>query len=217
MISTRDLSTLPPVDTLRRLMQSLAMLDAILSPEWDRRYFSFNSKWAPGQQMGSMRNGSGDHYFALFNTAGCWLKGFAHESSLSPFRHDKPEVAAGMFKNMPADFSACLQEPAFVLEETTFCIWRRPIDSVWQRGTVALPKSTPDPDGSANLLKYLDGNPETYVNFAAEYYEIDVPLQSVRALYDHQSLGSKLLSTLNASMRAGDLKKDAAEIGYPHP
>ncbi len=43
MISTRDLSQLPDVDPLRRLMQSLAMLDAILSPDWELRYYSFNA------------------------------------------------------------------------------------------------------------------------------------------------------------------------------
>ena len=53
-------------------MQSLAMLDAILSPEWEYRHFSFNSRWAPFEQMGSMRNGQGDHYFALFSAVGCW-------------------------------------------------------------------------------------------------------------------------------------------------
>ncbi len=44
MISTRDLSGLPPVDALRRVMRSLAMLDAILCPDWQGRYFSFNSR-----------------------------------------------------------------------------------------------------------------------------------------------------------------------------
>jgi len=34
-ISTRDLGDLPPVPTLEQYLQSLAMLDAILSPEWN--------------------------------------------------------------------------------------------------------------------------------------------------------------------------------------
>ena len=34
MISTRDLSLLPDVDGFRRLLQSMAMLDAVLCPEW---------------------------------------------------------------------------------------------------------------------------------------------------------------------------------------
>jgi hypothetical protein len=45
MISTRDLSALPTIETLRRLSQSLAMLDAIIVRDWDYRYYSFNSKW----------------------------------------------------------------------------------------------------------------------------------------------------------------------------
>jgi len=79
VISTRDLSLLPDVDGLRRTLQAMAMLDAILRPEWEFRYYSFNAAWAEGEQMGSMRNGSGDDFFAHFSSAGCWLKGFAHE------------------------------------------------------------------------------------------------------------------------------------------
>ena len=44
MISTRDLSELPDVDGLRRLMQSLAMLDAIVCREREYRYFFFDSR-----------------------------------------------------------------------------------------------------------------------------------------------------------------------------
>jgi hypothetical protein len=34
-ISTRNLDSLPDVTRLRALLQSLAMLDAILSPKWE--------------------------------------------------------------------------------------------------------------------------------------------------------------------------------------
>jgi hypothetical protein len=34
MISTRNLTKLPTIETLRKLTQSLAMLDAILMREW---------------------------------------------------------------------------------------------------------------------------------------------------------------------------------------
>jgi hypothetical protein len=84
MISTRDLSGLPDIDALKRLMQSMAMLDAIMCPEWQYRLYSFNSKWAKGEQMGSMRDGQGDDLFALFTKDGCFLKGFAHEAPMTP-------------------------------------------------------------------------------------------------------------------------------------
>ncbi len=35
------------------------MLDAIMSPDWELRYFSFDSRWSPTEEMVSMRNGSG--------------------------------------------------------------------------------------------------------------------------------------------------------------
>lgn len=79
-ISTRNLESLPDVVQLRRLLQSMAMLDAILMPEWQYRYYSFNAQWRQGEMMGSMRNGSGDELFALFNIHGAFLKGFAHET-----------------------------------------------------------------------------------------------------------------------------------------
>lgn len=71
MISTLNSDGLPGIDELRRLLQSMAMLDAILSPEWEYRYYSFNANWSTGEQMGSMRNGCGDHFFAHFTPAGC--------------------------------------------------------------------------------------------------------------------------------------------------
>src|SRR5215475_12894352 len=98
-ISTRDLHLLPDVDRLRTLLQSVAMLDAILSPKWEYRYYSFNSHWSSGEQMGSMRDGCGDDLFALFNATGCFLKGFAHAA---PMR-DWP----GVLELVPAEFAAC--------------------------------------------------------------------------------------------------------------
>ncbi len=215
MISTRNLSKLPEIDTLRRLMQSLAMLDAILSPDWVYRYFSFNSHWAIGEQMGSMRNGQGDHYFALFNAAGCWLKGFDHEAIMSPFASNPPKVATGVLNGVPAEFAAYLAEPAFVVGETTFCIWRLYGDTIWRRGTVMLLENNQDADGSASLLQYLDCVPQTYSEWAKEYYECDVSLPAVRSIYAHQPLDQLLVRELNAEILLADLKSDIQEIGYP--
>src|SRR4051812_1215303 len=105
MISTRDLSLLPGVDGLRRALQSIAMLDAILCPEWEFRYYSFNAAWDRGEQMGSMRNGSGDHFFAHFGPAGCCLKGFAHEYPMSPYRESPPRPWPGVLEAVPAEFA----------------------------------------------------------------------------------------------------------------
>lgn len=161
MICTRDLTAMPDIDGLRRLLKSLAMLDAILCRDGELRYYSFNSKWACGEQMGSMRNGSGDDFVALFNHHGCYLKGFAHESAMTPYRFgENQKLWDGLIESVPKEFGDCLTEPAFSTEDTTFCIWRRHTDSTWQRGEIAFPPGR-DPDGSEDLLSILDGSPET--------------------------------------------------------
>lgn len=206
---------MPSVDQLLALLQSLATLDAIMSPdEWDSRYYSFNSKWSRGEQMGSMRNGSGDEFFALFNRAGCFMKGFAHEYPMSPYRSHPPKLWPGILDNVPAEFAKGLKQPAFSMNEVTFCIWRSYSDSSWSHGPIDFPKGE-DPDGSAYLLAILDGNPESYCEFADEYWESTVPVDAVAHIYNHLPLTKSLVKSLNAEAELGELKNDLVEIGYP--
>lgn len=211
MISTRNLGELPTIAGLRRLTRSLAMLDAILSPEWDYRYYSFDSAWAAGAQMASMRNGSGDHWFAIFCPAGAALHGLAHEAPA--YRPDEPWP--GIFDGLPAEFhDNLLHERAFTTEQSTFCIWRLADDPRWSCGPVELPAGT-DPDGSAELLELLAGRPEQYVEFARDYYEVDVALADVAALYRHEPLSQALVHRLNPEVALESLADDIAAIGYP--
>ncbi|WP_339910304.1 hypothetical protein [Symmachiella dynata] len=221
MISTRDLTGLPDVSSLRRLLQSLAMLDAILSPDWQYRYYSFNCHWAFGEEWGSMRNGSGDEFYALFNQHGCFLKGFAHEALMTPCRDNPPKLWPGLFSNVPPEFSECLNEPAFDIASTTFCIWRYHDGREWQLDDLKFPAGN-DPDGSGDLLSILDGTPETYCVWAEEYYQeawndtSGLTRDAVAAVYRHQPLSNELVSAINSNLRLEDLADDLRDIGYPN-
>src|SRR5258708_31307927 len=131
MISTHNLSALPDITRLKLLTQSLALLDSILCPEWEYRYYSFNANWGSGEDLASMRNGRGDHFFCLFNQSGAILKGFAHEAPMSPFRVNPPQIWPGILESVPNQFTAFLSQPAFSIDETTFCIWRTVSDKAW--------------------------------------------------------------------------------------
>jgi hypothetical protein len=212
-ISTRDLHGLPGIDELRRLCQSLAMLDAVLEPDWQFRYYSFNSRWSRGKQMASMRNGQGDEWFLLFTDHGAAMKGFAHESPMAePGRCPWP----GVLDALPQAFASFRKEPAFSMQDTTFCIWRQYGDAAWNVGAIDFPPGA-DPDGSAWLLAILDGRPQTYRRWAEDYYEWDVPLKWVRAVYEHRPLTEALVQGLNPEQTLADLREDVEEIGYPAP
>jgi hypothetical protein len=215
-ISTRNLSGLPGIEKLEKLTQSLAMLDAIIQPEWDYRYYSFNAMWGEGERMASMRDGSGDEWFCLFSPVGAALKGFDHESEMSPWARDDHALWKGVLDQVPHTFKKFLNEPAFSMTDATFCIWRANHDVAWQVGTIEFPGNMEDdPDGSQGLLFILDGNPETYQEWAEEYYERSVSLSAVRRIYTHESLTAQLVKELNPESELEEVLKDAAQIGYP--
>lgn len=195
---------LPSIPEVRRVTQSLAMLDAILCPEWEYRYYSFNSGWAPGEEMASMRNGMGDDWFLLFDSAGAALKGFAHELA------DDPSLAQNIQVQVPRDFSSFLSEPAFSMQHATFCYWRRASDLSWSMVNSALTE-----DGSDDLLELLVSGPSGYRDWAEEYYEVSVSLQAVAALFSHQPLSDSLVHELNQKADIEVAFLDASEIGYP--
>ena len=106
MVSKATLRSLPDLEGLRKLTQSLAMLEAILSPEWEYRYYSFKSKWDEEEMMASMRNGSGDEYFILFDSHGAIMKGFNHESAMSPWSTEEEKPWPGIFEDVPEEFQS---------------------------------------------------------------------------------------------------------------
>jgi hypothetical protein len=61
----------------------------------------------------------------------------------------------------------------------------------------------------------LDGDPETYVRFAYDYYEKTLNIDLVRELYLLNPLTPALVSEINPDAKWNGLLTDAQEIGYP--
>jgi hypothetical protein len=206
---------LPDIETVRRWSQSLAVLDAILSPEWQYRYFSFDARWADDQQMASMRNGSGNEYSITFAPVGAFLRGFDHESEMSPFARTPPAVWSGVIDDVPTAFGEFVREAAFSddgVPSLTLCLWRGAEDLEWRHGPVTFPPGA-DPDGADWLFELLDGHPETYQSFARDYFELEIDLEAVRSIYRHEPLSKGVLSALNPDLSLSDLTSELETIG----
>ncbi|MFG3715526.1 hypothetical protein [Micromonospora sp. NPDC047730] len=208
---------LPDIQVLRERCRALAMLDAIMSPEWELRYYSFDSRWAPDEQMASMRNGSGDVWSIVFSPAGAFIRGFDHESPMSSAGNDD-ELWPGLVDTVPEVFSAYVDEPAFSCEgrlEATVCLWRQHGEDQWHAGEIDFPDGD-DPDGANRLFKVLvEGTPAAYQRFAEDYYETAVDLEAVGETFALRPLTDELVRRLNADLVVADLAEDLAEIGYP--
>ncbi len=197
-------SLLPEPTALKSLMQSFAALDAMLSPEWEYRYFSFDSAWAPNEAMGSIRNGSGDDVFVLFNQSGCFLKGFSHEFYQEDLSPDK------FYKDVPLAFLEASKEPAFTPSNVSFCAW-------YQNETGEWAQSVDDEKLNSDiffLLQDLNGSPESYVAFASDYFEVELEIATVRTVLQKKPISRELALSFNTLIDYNMLSKELSSIGY---
>ncbi|MFE1907524.1 hypothetical protein ACFW96_28190 [Streptomyces gardneri] len=217
---------LPGIEELRDHSRGLAMLEAVLCPEWESRYYSFDAHWSESEQLASMKDGQGDEYTIVLSPAGAFARVFAHESVLSPFGElADGQTWPGVLDGVPEAFREYLTEPAFTDEDgvhvTTACLWRETADSAWHTGRVEFPDAgddREDPDGSGRLLHLLvDRSAEAYAEWASDYYETEtkVDLEAVRHVLALRPLTSEVVAALNPGVGLADLAEDIAEIGYP--
>ncbi len=206
------------------------MLDLILCADWEFRYYSFNCAWAPGEMMGSMRNGSGNAYFIWFGSVGTAIKGSVREAPMDPYLRGR-EVYPGVLTDVPADFhKGVLEEPAFTIEDTTFLIWRLTTDSSWHCGKIQWPTLTrtywetfldggKDYDGSQCLLGLLDGDPQKYKAWAEEYFEpaesgVDLTAEDIEHVLLGTPLSPELLLRMGCDRQISEMSDQIAKIGY---
>lgn len=210
---------LPEIAVLREHCRSVAVVEAVLSSEWEYRYHSFNDHWSETESMASMRNGSGDEYSIVFSPAGAYIRGFDHESPMSPYAEDGPWP--GVLDDVPEVFRPCVEEPAFSDEDgtplATACMWRETGDDGWKTGTIDFPeREREDPDGAGYLFQLLvDRSPETFQSWAEDYYGVPVALDAVRHIFSSRPLTIEVVHALNSEIVLADLSDDIAQIGYP--
>jgi len=201
----QKIKNLPDPTQLRSIMQSLAALDAIYCPEWEYRYYSFDSKWGEHEEMGSIRNGSGDDVFVLFNSQGCFLKGFSHEF------FNKEKTAKGFYEGIPPAFISGSVEPAFTPNNVSFCCWRHMDDVDWSS---AVSEETLDPN-TFFLLECLYGDQHVYRNFVADYYEIEADIEHISSVFQTKPMTIELAKVMNSEVDYSVLLEDLNGISYP--
>jgi hypothetical protein len=205
---------LPSIPELIQRTKALAALDLIMSPEWQFRYYSFNAKWAAGEQMASMRDGSGDDWFLVFHQDG-WsgLKGLTHESDA--WSEGGAELSAALQAVIPSSFKTFATEPAFSWDQTSFAYFREASAKGWTRANDLTPFAQLDAS-EADVISVFGVGPEAYVTFASEYYEVEIPLKTVTKIYSLAPITREMVKSLNPAISLKDIATELREgIGYP--
>jgi len=131
----------------------------------------YEPNWSDGVAMAKFDNGAGDHVFAFFTEDGqAIIKGFDHESDVSPHARDVYAVWPGMYEGIPAKLMALIQDENIEHEDVTFACWS--VDGkTWQSGSAVI-SDTID-DGSGWLLAMMQMDAEKFIDWARSYYEED--------------------------------------------
>ncbi|GIO08749.1 hypothetical protein J31TS6_47770 [Brevibacillus reuszeri] len=201
----------PDPEKLKQQLLRLSALDIVLcSEDWLRRY-QFFPQWDEGVTMASISNGSGDDMYILFAPEGVIVKGFDHESAMSPHARDDYEVWPGIYEQVPASLLKRLEDEALTKEDVTFCLWREPGDTEWRTGEIANPEQLDD--GSDFLLGMIYETAEDYIEWAKDYYEIELPVDAVKSIFQSRTISEKAILKLNPERNAELAVKELGAIG----
>lgn len=208
MISTKDFRLLPNKKSLQNICKAISVLDAIICQEWEYRYYSYNSKWAENEEFCEMRDGSGDLMNILFLENQCVINGFAHE-----FQHNKK---SDLTQGMPEIYHEFIFGEPVASLGTSFCLWTNNAEN-WEVGVIKDYN-----DNSEDLLAIFDGNPQTYIDWASEYFddsykESGIPLEIVTKIYQGEILTKEMVLSIVAEIEDWQLlEDDLKEINYEY-
>lgn len=208
MISTKYFNLLPDRKKLQIICKAISVLDAIISQEWEYRYYSYNNKWADDEEFCEMRNGSGDQMLILFRQDGCVINGFAHDF----VQQDKEKLT----KDLPSIFDTFIFGEPVRSIGTTFCLWIIE-QKKWQVGKVENYE-----DNSEEMLNIFDGQPQTYIDWATDYFnesyeESGIPMDIISKIYSGQTLTKEMVLSIVEELQDWEqLVTDLNEIGYPY-
>ena len=200
----------PPPEEVERRARALAMLDAILSPEWEDRYFSFDRAWIAYARMASARSGSGDEAFMLFSGGECVFGQLLHEV---PACLSLTEVRATGTANHSPLLEEFLAEPAFSTDHLTEVGWCVAGSRHW---VVVQPFGELLADSLFQLL--FQGDASQYAAWASDMFELPVPETVAELVFQHTPLTPLLVQALNPEADWESVCGEAARMGYPvHP
>ena len=209
MISTKDFSLLPNKQNFQNLCKSISVLDAIICPQWAFRFYSYNCKWGEGEEFFEMRNeDDGDLMNILFLKDRCVINGFSYQYQ----NNKKSEVT----KNLPEIYNEFIFGEPVTSNGTSFCLWTNE-NGNWEVGNILNYN-----DNSSEIFEIFDGNPQTYIDWASEYYEgyykeTGIPIEIVTQIYEGKPITKEMALSIAEEVRDWKLlEDDLKEINYPY-
>ena len=210
MITTRSLGELPHPARLREVCQAIALLDEIIEPQFDMRYFSYDVDWDAREELASMRDGEGSFFFVWFSPHGVVIRGYDKESAAAK----EPPSQSDLFEGLPTALDAVRTEPAFLVDQLTFAIWRATEDDRYRVGKLPKAPKAQDFDGSGRLLACLESHPANFIAYAKAYHEVAVKMRDVERFFDRSTIREEDVLHIHPAADVAAALESARQLGF---
>lgn len=185
-------------DHFKEKLKCLALLNAIIEPDWEYRYFSYNSQWGDGDEMASLRDSCGGEWFILFS------KGRVAFKCTSPV-DGLVNNFSQLKDSMPIEYSGFINEAAFSMDSGS-CIWYLEGDTWVKLGGMV--SDLPNPE----VIQQMSAT--DCCQFFESIYEQKFEVDKVKPILDG-GLNIEMALTINSDLNLDNLKLDMLEIGIP--
>lgn len=213
--STGRLDLVASPEALLSACRALSVIEAAWEDDPRVRWHVIEAGETDGDWVCRVSDGSGNEGLWWFGPEGTVLRGFDHESEMSPWAQEPMGLWPGLEDGLPDELR---RAPALILagvESVTFLIWRAASATGWSIGPVEIPEGlNADPDGSQYLL-LPTSSPAEMTAFLGEYYERDVPSGVVDQLLAGTPLDDRLFDLIESDRNYADVIAEAHRIGYP--
>lgn len=209
-------TNLPNTKKLKEILLSQSALDIIMKDEEDAwlRLSSFYKNYFDGIDIVKIDNGAGDNMYILFSKDAAIIKGFDHNSSLSPYNNDE-EIAKGIYDSVPMELMELLKDESIEVNDVTFCVWISQNDYNWKKGNIIVPEDYKEnDDGESFLLGYIFDDADSWLDWAEDYYEKEFPVECVKAIYEHKDITREIIEKVNPKRDTDAVIKELKMIGY---
>lgn len=174
------------VNKVKQSLKISAFFDELICEKGWFRCFEYKRNWKYNIDLAKYDNGGGDYFFTLFYEDSAIIKGFDHESEISPYFNEENRVWPGIYQNVPEKLLNILRDDSLKKDEVTFCYWRSESDQIWNQGPVEFLND--EYDGTELLLEQIFITPEDYIDWAKDYYEEDFKKISTDLIFEKYNI-----------------------------
>ena len=177
-------------------LKYLSLLNAIIEPDWECRYYSYNSKWSENEEMSSLRDSCGGEWFIWFSGSLIAYKCTSPEDGLYDQFHK-------LVDKVPEEYSLFVNEPAFSMSRGS-AIWY--LDS---RDWVELGLAIND---LPNPKTIYEMSASIFCEFVEDFYEQELDEGIVEKILNGD-FSIEMAKKINPDIDLASLKEDMNEIG----